>query len=414
MKNYPDGYKWYILALAFLTDMFVVAAPSMGLTVLAKEISQDLHLDLVQFGVIWGIISVPSIITSLLGGSLGDRLGAKRMMMFSALATGLLVAARSLANDFFSLAFIVFLSGALIPFVTMNAIKIAGQWFPPNQLGLANGALGMGMGLGFMLGSLLSDSLLSPLLGGWRNVFLVYGLLGAAFAIPWYFAKEKPQDGAAVAQPVSIRSAVTRIARLKNIWLIGLLMLGVGGCVQGLLGYLPLYLRNLGWSPIQADQTVSAFHFASLVCVLPIAIWSDRLGSRKHLLIFASVMIMLGTGSLGFAGGGWILPAVLLTGFVRDSFMSIIFATTMEMEEIDPTLAGTAVGFVTSIGGLGNVLAPPLGNSLVKVLPSAPFIFWSFLALLGLICLLQIRRKKMPIPDLIRELEVPISLQKPD
>lgn len=403
MENHTDRYKWYILALAFLTDMVVVAIPSMGLAVLAKEISQDLQLDLVQFGVVWGISSVPSIITSLLGGSLGDRLGAKRMLILSALLSGLLVAARGLANDFFSLGLIILLGGALVPFVTMNAIKAAGQWFPRHQLGLANGALGMGMALGFMLGTLLSDSVLSPLLGGWRNVFLLYGLVGAGLAIPWYFAKEPPQTQVSRMQTTSVRRSVQQVIRVKNIWLMGFLMLGVAGSVQGVLGYLPLYLRNLGWSPIQADKTVSAFHFVSMLFVLPIAIWSDRLGSRKRLLIFSALMIILGSGLLGLLGGGLILPAVLMAGFVRDSFMAILFATTIEMEGVGPNLAGTAVGFVTGIGSIGNVLAPPIGNSLVRFFPAAPFLFWSMLAFLGLVCLLQIKQKAKLVSSLTLE-----------
>ena len=56
---------------------------------------------------------------------------------------------------------------------------------------------------------------------------------------------------------------------------------GVGGCIQGLLGYLPLYLRTLGWEALRADGALSAFHTSSMIFVLPIALWSDRLGSRK-------------------------------------------------------------------------------------------------------------------------------------
>ena len=68
----------------------------------------------------------------------------------------------------------------------MNGIKIAGQWFPAHQLGLANGLISMGMALGFLLGSLLSATTFSPLLGGWRNVLIVYGIAGAMFSIAWF------------------------------------------------------------------------------------------------------------------------------------------------------------------------------------------------------------------------------------
>lgn len=54
MKEHNPNYKWYILALVVLTNMFVIAIPQMGMSVLAKEISNDLGLSLVQVGIIWG------------------------------------------------------------------------------------------------------------------------------------------------------------------------------------------------------------------------------------------------------------------------------------------------------------------------------------------------------------------------
>jgi len=63
MVNQQSNYKWYILTLVVLTNMFVVAMPAMGMSVLAKEISQDLSLNLVQVGVVWGVGSLPAILT---------------------------------------------------------------------------------------------------------------------------------------------------------------------------------------------------------------------------------------------------------------------------------------------------------------------------------------------------------------
>ena len=46
---------------------------------------------------------------------------------------------------------------------------------------LVGGALGMG--LGFLLGSFLAATFLSPLLGGWRNVLLLYGGVSVVFSL---------------------------------------------------------------------------------------------------------------------------------------------------------------------------------------------------------------------------------------
>ena len=403
MTTQPNHYKWYILALVILTNMVVVAIPMMGMSVLAKEISQDLGLNLVQVGIVWGVGALPSILTSLLAGAIGDKVGPQRVLILTSLLAGLFGAARGLTVDFLSMTIIVILLGALIPFIPLNGIKTAGQWFPTHQLGLANGLISMGMALGFLLGSLLSATAFSPLLGGWRNVLIAYGIAGALFSIPWIFARTVSTPRHTAGQGMSMRSAVLHVFRLRDIWLLGLTLFGVGGCIQGLLGYLPLYLREIGWGAMQADGTLSAFHTVSMIFVLPIALWSDRLGSRKLLLVMTALMVAFGAGLLSFVSGLWIWLAVLTAGFVRDAFMAIFMTMVIETEGVGPTYAGTATGLTMAISGIGNVIAPPLGNSLASLSLSAPFGLWAGLSLLGMICLALVKRESPHTGTLVLE-----------
>ena len=401
MTDRPNRYKWYILTLSILTNMFVVAIPAMGMSVLAKEIAQDLHLSLVQVGIVWGIGSLPAILVSLFSGAVGDKVGPKRVLIVSSLLGGLLGAARGLTNEFLSLIVVVILLGALIPFVSINNIKTVGQWFPPHQLGLANGLISMGMALGFLLGSLFSATTFSPLLGGWRNVVIAYGVIGASFSIPWLFVRTLPSHHHAVGQNVSMRAAVSHVFKLKNVWLLGFTLFGVGGCIQGVLGYLPTYLRDIGWEAVRADGALSAFHTVSMIFVLPVAIWSDKLGARKYLLLSAALMVALGSGLLSFASGVWIWVAVLMAGFVRDAFMAIFMTMVIETDGVGPIYAGTATGFAMAISGLGNFIAPPLGNSLAVFWPGAPFALWAGLTVLGMVCLSLVKERSTNVPNLV-------------
>ena len=326
------------------------------------------------------------IVTSLLGGVIGDKFGPKRVLVISTLLAGLLGAARGLANGFAVMTILMILLGAVLPIVLINGIKVLGQWFPPRQLGLANGVQSMSMALGFMIGSLLSATTFSPLLGGWRNVLIVYGLIGAAFSIPWVFSRASAIQPAA-GDTLSVRESLRHVAGLENVRLLALGLLGVGGAVQGMLGYLPLYLRGEGWPPLQADGALFAFHTISMIFVLPVSLWSDRLRSRKPLLLFANLMIAAGLALLSFVSGGMVWVAVLLSGSMRDAFMAIFTTMTIESEHVGPLYAGTAVGFAFALGSIGNLIAPPVGNSLATLWPGAPFAFWSMLAVLGFGCL---------------------------
>lgn len=50
-----SNYRWYVLALAALTHTLVIGMPTMALSVLFKEISENLGLNLVQIGTVWGM-----------------------------------------------------------------------------------------------------------------------------------------------------------------------------------------------------------------------------------------------------------------------------------------------------------------------------------------------------------------------
>ncbi|TLN17426.1 MFS transporter [bacterium] len=297
------------------------------------------------------------------------------------------------------------LFGAVTPVVLMNGYKVIGQWFPSHQLGLANGVIAMGMALGYLIGSFFSATTFSPWLGGWRNVLIAYGATGALFSIPWFFTRTISADLHPAGTNPSIWKPLKHVVGLKNIWLLGFALFGISGAIQGALGYLPLYLRGLGWQPLSADGALSAFHTVSLIFVLPFSLWSDRLGSRKRLLLIANLLIAVGLGLLSFAGGGMIWVAVVCAGLMRDTFMAIFTTMVIETRKVGAAYAGTATGFTMALGSLNNFVAPPIGNSLASLWPGAPFAFWSALCVLGIICIVfveaGIRRNNNAVGEFI-------------
>jgi cyanate permease len=271
------------------------------------------------------------------------------------------------------------------------------MWFSGRRLGLANGVASMGMALGFMLGSLISATYLSPWLGGWRNVLFLYGGIAIAISVPWLLLREPPAQIATTATRPSSerpRRGFAHVVRLRNVWLLGLTLLGVQGCVMGTLGYLPLYLRGVGWAGAQADGALALFHGVSMLFTIPMALFSGRLGSRKTALVIAILMIIGGTALLPVAGGALVWVAVIMAGIVRDGFMAVLITTIIETEGVGPENAGTAVGLIMVFAGTGGALAPPLGNSLASIDPALPFAFWALLAVGGLASIALVRQDR--------------------
>jgi len=387
-----DAYKWLVLALASFTFTFVVAIPQMSLPVLFDEISADLNLSLVQVGWIWGIGSVMGILMGLIGGPIGDRFGPRRTLAVACFFIGIAGAARGLSNSFAMLTFTMLITGFAHWSIPMNVHKTCGVWFPKEQLGMANGVVSVGMALGFLLGSLLAATVFSPLFGGWRHVLFVYGAVAILFGALWWLSQENPKDEDRQSnQIITFREAIGHVMRLRNLWILCIATACVSGGVNGMLGFLPLYLRDLGWEPTIADSTLASFHAVSMLFAIPIALLSDHIGSRRGVLIAAALVIGIGTGLLGIAGGILISVAVLIAGFTRDGFMAITMTATIEVEGVGARFAGSATGLNMSVMGFASVFAPPFGNWLAKFGPGLPFLFWAFLMFLGVVVYLFLR-----------------------
>lgn len=395
--HHETAYRWYILTLAALTHTVTVAMPVMCMPVLFKEISEDLGLSLVQIGSIWGLMAFPILFTGLGGGMISDRLGTRRTLMIGCLLAGITGALRGFSYDGVTLGVTTFVFGMVRSVIPMTVHKTCGVWFSRRQLGLANGVVAMGMALGFMAGSLVSATLLSPWLGGWRRVLEFYGAISIVFSLLWFFSRPHRTDitGPTSAEHArSLRQTILHVGRIRDVWLLGLTILGISGAVQGILGYLPLYLRNIGWTEAGADGALATFHGASMFFAIPFAFWSDRLGSRKRALMAATLLTILGCGLLSGVTGKMVWVAVIITGLVRDGFMAVFITMIIEIRGIGADYAGTAIGLVLSFVGLGNLIAPPIGNSLAAIAPSLPFLCWTVLAAAGLIGLSFIKKGK--------------------
>ena len=221
----------------------------------------------------------------------------------------------------------------------------------------------------------------------------MYGAVAILFSTFWWFSQDKARfEGQQSDHMITYRETIGHVMRLRNVWLLFIATAGVSGCINGMMGYLPLYLRDLGWTPAFADSTLASFHAASMLFAIPIALLSDRVGSRRGVLMAAALLIGIGTGLLGFAGGILISVAVLIAGVARDGFMAITMTAIIEVKGVGARFAGSATGLNMSVMGIASVFAPPVGNWLVKFGSGLPFLFWASLVFLGCVAYLFLRQ----------------------
>ena len=402
IDDYRSKYRWYMLALLTATGTFVTALPFSCMPVLFQEIAEDLGLNIVQIGAVWGMGNLAGIFVSLLGGIIGDRFKVKWILTISCILVGLTGALRGLSDTFLFLSAVMFVNGIIRLIIPITITRTVGLWFRGSNLGMAMGISAMGMGLGLSLGPLLSATWMSPLLGGWRNVMYLYGGIAAFVGVLWFiFGKEPPADheGEEHTEKVSILQTVKRLVRMKALWFIGLTFMTRMGSMMGMTGYLPLYLRGQGWAAASADSTLAAFYAISTLCVVPITTLSDKIGSRKLVLLLGIITNTISLSLVPLVDGAAVWALMLMSGIFMDGFMALNTTILLETEGIGTRYSGTALGIIFTIGHIGSVSSPPIGNSFESIHPGLPFTFWAVLSVIGLFTLALVKetgwRKKM-------------------
>ncbi len=396
-QRQDSPYRWVILVMVTLSGFIVMGFPTTGLSALFSEIADSLELDLIQIGMIWGVGSVMGIATALLGGAFIDYFGTRRTLVALCLATGLTGALRGVAFDFWSLFFFSFLFGMVQPILPMNFVKLNREWFRSRQLGFASGVMSAGFATGLMLGSRLSATVLSPLLGGWRAVLIFLGLCAIVLAIIWAIV-HPPVERRGGSRP-DIREIISNyryVARFRELWVIAMAVFGVLGLMRGLGGYVPTYLREIGWEAASADTAMTVFFFSSLIGVVPISHLSDRLGNRRLVMAFGTTMMTIGCALMYFAGDSFwsVMLSMAIGGFCFDSFMALKGASITEIDGLEIALMGSALGFGGMLQNFGSSILPPLGNTLSVIGLNAPFLLWAASGLFATVVLLSYRKRK--------------------
>jgi NNP family nitrate/nitrite transporter-like MFS transporter len=372
----------------------IAALDRMCLPVLFKEISLDLDLSLVSIGTIWGMDPLAGMFISLPSGLLADRFGLKRTMTVVCILAGIFSALRAFSNSFFSLAAAMFFFGLMAAITPAITPKVTAVWFSRRYLGLTNALLNVFWYVCSITATMLSATFLSPALGGWRNTILVLSAPAVVMGLLWLITGREPdksQSPTASARSVPFRQAFSKVIRNKEVWFVGLIEAAFFGSNTGFYGYLPLYLRNIGWPIDAADTAITLVNGACLIGIFPMVLLANRLRSNKVVLIVSLVAMSANLFLLPFLQGNTVFVLLAISGFLRGGGLAILTVMIFDIKGIGSTYAGTAVGLATSCSMGAAFIAPPVGNSLASINPGMPFIFWGILPALSIALLFFIK-----------------------
>jgi sugar phosphate permease len=394
LEQERSRYRWYILLLGMLTYGSVAGAARLCMPVLFPEISTDLGLSMVAIGTIWGMDPLAGVFIGLPGGLLADKLGVKRMLTVVCILSGVFGALRGFSVDFLTMALFMFLFGLMAAVTPSIVPKVTAVWFAGKRLGLANGMLNVSWSVGAVVATLSSATLISPWLGGWQNVLFFFGVPPVILGLLWLFTARDPQayDNAVPASGEPLKKSLAHAVRLRDVWIMGFVLLSYWGMSMGFAGYLPLYLEDfMGWEKTTAASAMTVLAGIGVIGVIPMVLYSDRIGSRKVVIFFSLLLVSLSVGLIPLVNTAGIWVLLVIGGFLRAGVAALANTLIFEIKGVGGTYGGTAIGLTNTLGMLGAFASPPIGNSFTGINGDAPLYFWAILGLVALPLILIVK-----------------------
>lgn len=394
-------YKWYLLIVATLIQILAVSIAWNSLPVLFTEIAQDLNLSIVQIGIIWSMPLLSIVIFALPSGLIGNKLGIRQVISIGCILAAVMGGLRGISGNFVELTVFTFLFGASFTAIYVNIVKVTKMWFPRHELGVSNGIILAGIGIGAGLGAAVSGVILSPLLGGWRNVLFLYAALTVVLAIIWWQSVKgftlnlELDDNVNTAESdMSFQEILSRVVRSKNLWLFAVSYCGLVGSFLGMLHYLPIYLETSGMPKVSAHGIVSSLSWAGVAGMIVLPAISDKISSRKSVLLPSVIIGCIYVLLLPRLSGGALWAVAIIGGFALPGCVPLLFAGLLEVKDIKLAYSGTALGLMLSIGHFGGFASVIIGDILATGNPILPFTFWASLPILSIAYFLFIRETR--------------------
>jgi ACS family glucarate transporter-like MFS transporter len=167
------------------------------ISVAGPRMQESLHLGPAAWGWVTGVFTLSYGLFEIPSGTLGDRIGPRRVLTRIVLWWSAFTSFTGLAVGYRSLLATRFLFGAGEAGAYPNSSIVIARWFPVHEHGRAFGFIFMAS----QIGGALSPLLVVPIQAnyGWRASFFAFGLLGVLWSTVWYlWFRDSPQEKSSV------------------------------------------------------------------------------------------------------------------------------------------------------------------------------------------------------------------------
>lgn len=342
-------YGWVIVAVA-TTCLALGFGANITVSVFMKPFEQEFGWLRADISMAYSLLTVGAAVGGIVWGSLSDRIGAKRIGFFGAVAISVCLIALRWQNDLWLLYLLYFLMGGLgFACLFTPMVAISGLWFNRRK-GLAIGIVTAGGAIGQGLVPYIARLMITSV--GWRDAALYLGIGYFVILVPLLFLLKPP--------PVIVQSAGAVGRSSENLWGIPhpitiswLALAGVFCCIcmaVPLVHLVPLG-TDLGFEPQTAAGLLLALMVSGVFGRLFFGSLADRIGG-----LYAYFAASLAQTSVVFwfpqtDGLAALFVLSVLFGFGFAGVMTCLLICAREAAPL--RISGTAMAIVSTTAWIG-------------------------------------------------------------
>jgi MFS transporter, AAHS family, 4-hydroxybenzoate transporter len=391
----PVGSFQLKLLLTCAAVLFLDGFDTQAIGYVAPSLAKEWGLTKGALGPVFSAGLFGLMIGALLFGPLADRIGRKKIIVFSTLAFGVGTLITAFVQDVNGLLAIRFLTGLGLGGAMPNAIALTSEFNPRRRRATMVMVMFCGFSVGAALGGFLAAALIPQF--GWRSVFVVGGavplllvpilalrlpesvrflvltgradarvaeLLGlispkTVFAPATRFVVHEPALPGVPVQHL-FRSGRTLVTLL--LWVVFFMSLLD---IYFLSNWLPTVLNDLGASVSEAAAIGSMLQVGGVVGTFALGSIIDRFSFRALALVY--FIGVFAVGAIGQLGHSVVLvtTAIFVAGFCIVGGQ--IAANALAAGYYPTAVRATGVGWALGIGRAGSIVGPLVGGVLLTM-----------------------------------------------
>jgi AAHS family 4-hydroxybenzoate transporter-like MFS transporter len=399
----PVGGFQLKLLLTCAAVLFLDGFDTTAIGYVAPSLAKEWGLTKGALGPVFSAGLFGLMIGALTLGPLADRIGRKKIIIFSTLAFGIGTLVTAFVQDVNMLLAIRFLTGLGLGGAMPNTVAMTSEFNPQRRRATMVMVMFCGFSVGAALGGLLAAALIPQF--GWRSVFVVGGVAplllvpilalrlpesvrflaltgraNARVAQLLAFINPKavfaPATQFVVHEPVLAGIPVRHLFRAGRtlvtllLWVVFFMSLLD---LYFLSNWLPTVLNDLGASVSQAAAIGSMLQFGGVVGTFALGSVIDRFSFRALALVYFIAVFAIGAiGQLGHSVV-FVTMAIFAAGFCTVGGQ--IAANALAAGFYPTSVRATGVGWALGIGRIGSIIGPLVGGVLLTMKWSAGAVF---------------------------------------